>query len=543
MNARLLLAGLLSTVALVGCAPAAHAAVPEGAVLVPAGPDLVPADPAARMAGDVTVSADGTLALVGGEASTDKGLNVAAIFSRQGPTWSRQADLPGNASASALSADGTTALISSIFGAGGRSGEASVFVRSGATWTQQGPSFTPYGDTGNSAPWFGASAALSASGDVAVIGAPSHWAQGAVWVYERQGGVWGQGTYLGPDFSFRADRGRRGWDVAISADGTMILSASNNGADTYLRSGGTWAKGPSAPVTGTVSLSADGRTALIGGTVFTWTGSDWQRDSEVVGVVGQGVLSGDASTAVFTAAVPGAGADVRVYARRGAVWAGVGRPLAVPPFTGEYPGRAGVSADGQTVVVGSNQRTRVFVPGAVVAGLTPATGSRGGGEAVTITGEGFVDVRAVQFGAVPARRFTVRSPTRIDAITPPAPAGAAHVGVSAGDATSSSTSADLFRFMTPRISLGTGGLRLNLARPRVRIVCTRVTCAGMATLTGPRGVALARGRFSIAAGGRRTVVLRLTTAGRRAARRRASRYRLVVEIPGAATVSRRAFAR
>lgn len=546
------MAGLGVALAVAGAAPPASAAIPDGATLVPAAPDLLPSSPTSRMAGTISLSADGATALVGGEASASNGSNLAALFTRTDGVWSRQAEFPQNASGSALSLDGSTAIVGNIFGVDGRSGAASAFVRS-AGWGAQGPSFSPYAaGGGSSATWFGAAVALSASGDVAVIGAPEVGGQGTAWVYERQGGVWVQGARLGPEFSFQADRGGHGRDVAISGDGTMILSASSFGVETYLRSGGTWAAGPVIPAQGTVSLSSDARHALVGGAVFAWDGSAWASESQLPLAADERVvrsrMSADASTVIATTGTAGewgniGSTQVRVFARRSGGWSVVAGPLAMANPPTEYPNGLGISGDGRTVMVGSNQRTSVFSVGAAVGAVRPASGSRGGGERVRITGLGFVDVREVRFGGVPARRFVVRSPTEMEAVTPAVPPGVVHVSVVAGDATPPQGRTDGFRFLTPRVSLGTGGLRARLARPRVRLSCARTTCTGTARLLGARKVVLARGTFTVRAGARRTVALKLTRTGKRAVRRRLARATLVVDVPGMPTVRRTLYLR
>lgn len=51
--------------------------------------------------------------------------------------------------------------------------------------------------------------------------------------------------------------------------------------------------------------------------------------------------------------------------------------------------------------------------------IAPLTGPLGGGASVVLTGQGFEGATAVLFGSIPAASFTVESPTRITALTPP----------------------------------------------------------------------------------------------------------------------------
>jgi hypothetical protein len=66
--------------------------------------------------------------------------------------------------------------------------------------------------------------------------------------------------------------------------------------------------------------------------------------------------------------------------------------------------------------------------GPVISGLNPNSGPTGGGNSVTITGSGFVNVTAVQFGGINAA-YVVNSNTSITATAPAHPAGTVNVRV------------------------------------------------------------------------------------------------------------------
>ena len=96
----------------------------------------------------------------------------------------------------ALSADGNTALIGARYDTANENeaGAAWVFTRSGSTWTQQGGKLNGTGHAGETLfdhigeGEFGASVALSADGDTALIGAPGDDDyNGAAWVFTRSG--------------------------------------------------------------------------------------------------------------------------------------------------------------------------------------------------------------------------------------------------------------------------------------------------------------------------------------------------------------------
>ena len=157
-------------------------------------------------------------------------------------------------------------------------GAAWVFTRSGAVWTQQGSKLVGTGalESGRQ----GTSVALSADGTTAVVGGPYDDAFiGAVWVYTGKHGIWTQqGIKLVG--SGAVESGRQGASVALSADGnTAVVGAIGDnwytgGTWVHNRNGDLWTQGSKLVGTGaignasqgrSVALSADGNTVLIGG--------------------------------------------------------------------------------------------------------------------------------------------------------------------------------------------------------------------------------------------------------------------------------------
>ncbi|WP_405584205.1 beta strand repeat-containing protein [Streptomyces sp. NBC_01190] len=92
-----------------------------------------------------------------------------------------------------------------------------------------------------------------------------------------------------------------------------------------------------------------------------------------------------------------------------------------------------VTAPGGT----SNSVPYTYVTAPVITTVNPAQGPVGGGNTVTLTGNGFTGATAVTFGATPATSFTVVSPTQITA-TAPAGTGTVNVTVTAPGGTSNS---------------------------------------------------------------------------------------------------------
>lgn len=189
----------------------------------------------------------------------------------------------------ALSADGNTALIGGPddqFSDFGTIGAAWVFTRSPAgVWSQQGPKLTPTDESGNGE--FGASVALSADGNIALVGAPDDTGDGgagsigAAWVFTRAAGSWAQrgsklvaSDEMGPGGQF-------GTSVALSADAELaVIGGPGDRADVgavwvFKQSSGVWKQQGSrltasdetsgAQFGDSVALSADGSTALVGG--------------------------------------------------------------------------------------------------------------------------------------------------------------------------------------------------------------------------------------------------------------------------------------
>jgi hypothetical protein len=205
---------------------------------------------------------------------------VQAQFGQQGPKLVGTgavgtADQGGSV---AVSGDGNTA----IEGGGGDNngtGAVWVFARSDGVWTQQGPKLLGTGAVGIADQ--GASVAVSGDGNTAISGGYQDNAfRGAVWVFTRSGGVW---TQQGPKLvgSGAVGSAGQGGSVSVSEDGnTAIVGGAfdNNfigAAWVFTRSGGVWTQqGPKLVGTGvagiapqqgiSVSVSGDGNTAIVG---------------------------------------------------------------------------------------------------------------------------------------------------------------------------------------------------------------------------------------------------------------------------------------
>lgn len=174
----------------------------------------------------------------------------------------------------------TSGTLTATTGSGNQTTSTSFSITAGAPIaTQQGLKLVGTGDTGQARQ--GYSVALSADGNTAIVGGYTDDSnQGAAWVFIRNGLVWTQqGSKLVGTGNVGA--AQQGYSVSLSADGNTAIvggigdNASVGAAWIYVRSGTTWAQQGSKLV-GTggvgvaqqgyrVALSADGSTALVGG--------------------------------------------------------------------------------------------------------------------------------------------------------------------------------------------------------------------------------------------------------------------------------------
>jgi hypothetical protein len=292
----------------------------------------------------------------------------------------------------ALSADGNTALV----GGGGDhflAGAAWVFTRAGSTWTQQGPKLVAP-SAPDSLSELGRSVALSADGNVALVGAPGNGEEvGEAWIFTRTGTTW----TLGPELTGGGEESGAasfGDSVALSADASTALvggegdDSAAGAAWVFTRSGATWTQQGAKLTSGesseplrfghSVALSADGETALVGDDtydfqqgaawVFTRSSSTWTQQGERLrapmaseeGVFGSSVaLSGEGTTALIADPGPPGTQIVGgawVFTRAGSTWTQQGAELtSVASGETAFGASVALSADGSTALIGSGR--------------------------------------------------------------------------------------------------------------------------------------------------------------------------------------------
>jgi FG-GAP repeat len=171
----------------------------------------------------------------------------------------------------ALSADGREALVGAQF-TGSRISAAYLYGESAGSWPTT-PTASFIGTAGEA---FGSSVALSADGRVALVGAPfASGVNGAAYLYTESAGSWP--TVPTATFTGSLDQSL-GSSVALSADGQVALVGGPGAllgggtANVYTESAGRWHTGPVAAFRGgsgeglgsSVALSGDGGVALVG---------------------------------------------------------------------------------------------------------------------------------------------------------------------------------------------------------------------------------------------------------------------------------------
>lgn len=295
----------------------------------------------------------------------------------------------------AVSQDGSTLLVG---GPGeGAAGAAWVFTNVGGVWTQQSKLAPPNPSDASGSSLFGESVAVSANGNVALIGAPFDQnngpQSGAAWLFFRNGTTWSTGTRVLPNNAVVVpnDHGSFfGSSVALSGDGSTALiggwgDSGFAGATWVFSTSGTQLQKLTPPNDATtaapafgkaVALSNDGSTALIAGTdeggvwAYTRSGSTYVQQSSKLtprdGNPGGGPSFGSAmalSQNGNTALIGGSGDTSQdgaawVFTRSGTTWSQQG-PKLMPsdetnvPSGGGFGTSVALSADGNTALIGA----------------------------------------------------------------------------------------------------------------------------------------------------------------------------------------------
>ncbi len=362
------------------------------------GPKLLAADAMVQPfeGNSVSISADGNTAIIGG-LFDNVAVGAAWVWRRTGGVWAQEGTkLVGSGavggaeqgSSVALSADGNTAIVGG-YRDNSDTGAAWVWTRSGSVWTQQGPKLVGSGTSGIALQ--GNSVSLSADGNTAIVGGGrDNNDAGAAWVWTRSGGVWTQQGVKLVGSNGSADA-RQGVSVSLSADGNTAIVGGNidqsghGAAWVWTRGNGVWTQQGSKLVGSgavgsahggqgcSVSLSADGDTAVVGGDtdnefagaawVWTRSGGVWTQQgpklvgSGAVGDANQGVsvsLSADGNTTIVGGFADNSSAGAAwVWTRSGGVWTQQG-----PKLIGS--GAVGNAGQGIAVSISGDSNTAIL---------------------------------------------------------------------------------------------------------------------------------------------------------------------------------------
>jgi large repetitive protein len=219
---------------------------------------------------------------------------------------------------------------------------------------------------------------------------------------------------------------------------------------------------PASATTGTVDV----RVSSIGGTSSV-TAADHYTYTATLAVTGVSPSSGP-DTGGGTVTVAGSGFTGAGAVDFGGVPAASFAVNSSTSITATAPAHGAGTVDvtvatpaGTSAVTGSDKY--VYTASApTVTGLGPTWGPASGGTSVTVTGSGFgvqsgsvfdPEITAVDFGTVPAASVTVISATSLAAIAPPGVDGSVDVTVANPAATSATSSADRFTYLsTPAVT-------------------------------------------------------------------------------------------
>ena len=215
-----------------------------------------------------SVALDGDTAVVGApaqpfdSAADAPGPGAAYVFTRSAATWSLQQELADGVSAAGvwgrfgygLALDRDTIMISELgrtVGENASQGAVHVYARSGITWTAQ--QLLVQSDGGAWDGFGGGGASIALEGETALLGASHHQvgdhvAQGAVYVFTREGGAWSQRQELTSSDGMSNDR--FGDSVATDGDAALIGASQRTPAENpgpgaayvFKRAGGDWAQ-------------------------------------------------------------------------------------------------------------------------------------------------------------------------------------------------------------------------------------------------------------------------------------------------------------
>jgi hypothetical protein len=419
----------------------------------------------------VALSADGNTA-VAGAIGTNNFNGSVWVYTRKDGFWNTYRELltanditsgAYQGTSVAISADGKTIIYGGLIDDNNK-GAAWIFIRNGNNWTQQGSKLICTDKIG--AANFGKSVSISADGKTAIVsGNKDNDGKGAAWIFIRDGNNW---TQQGSKLFISANTFNFGSSVSLSADGKTALIGESNGtggAWVFVRNNGIWllqgdkligSGSTGASLQGaSTSLSADGNTAIIGGPgdassngaawIFTRNGNSWsQQGNKLVGTGSVGFIgaqqgssvsiSADGNTAIIggfkdsmtSSYYPATGASW-IFNRIGNSWTQYGNKIVGngADSDAEQGKSVAISANASTVIIGGwmndlnaghSGASWIFsyIPPPIINSFTPTSARTQ--DIVKIIGNNFREVTSVSFGGVAAKSFSIASDSSIVAV-------------------------------------------------------------------------------------------------------------------------------
>ena len=304
----------------------------------------------------------------------------------------------------AMSADGNMVIVGAYgddHSGGATAGSAYILIRSGPTWIHQAKLVA---SDAASDDYFGHSVAMSADGNMIIVGGPyddhaGGAAAGAAYIFTYTGSAWVQQAKLMA--SDAADNDQFGMSVAMSSDGNTVIVGARyddhaGGEDAgsayiFTRSGFTWTQQAKLVASGananecfgqSVAISSDGNTVIVGASglivsggmtagaayIFTRSGSAWTQQAKLVahvtnlyeGFGGSVAMSSDGNTAIvgepYSDNVNGSSAGAAyIFTRSGSAWTQQAKLVASDAGDNDRFGHSvAMSSDGNTVIVGAH---------------------------------------------------------------------------------------------------------------------------------------------------------------------------------------------
>ncbi len=343
----------------------------------------------------VALSANGKTAIVGGPGD-DGGKGAVWIYRNVKGEWRQDGSKivgsdavgkPKQGSSVFLSANGNTAIVGG-FEDDGAKGAVWIFRYINGVWCQDGSKLVDLGIKGDA--WQGSAVSLSEDGKIAIVGGPidDGWI-GAVWTYRYVNGLWhlGDSKIVGSD---AVGQPKQGSSVSLSANGNTAIvggfgdDGGKGAVWIYHNVKGVWHQTDSKLVASgaigeayqgkSVSLSADGKTAIVGGEgdddskgavwIYRNVKGVWRQvgnklvGTGAVGDARQGwsvSLSADGKTAIVGGdADDGGMGAIWIYRNENGVWRQDGNKLVGNGAVGAAgQGKSvSLSADGKTAIIG-----------------------------------------------------------------------------------------------------------------------------------------------------------------------------------------------